>query len=215
MGIRKNTYFRIDKPIVSQLNDEISYWRNVLHRLATIIQSLSSRGLSFRGYDENIESIYNSNILMVAELLAKFDPFMSQHIAKYGSKDTGSTSYVSSTIYEKVKQHMANKLSVILCYVHQSVPVEHFLTFISGCNHKSQQLCEVTCNTLRHFKIPIEDCRGQSYALSKIEKDVTETPETRSEAGGLRHQFEYLETHVIAISWGLLLSRLNAVNKKL
>jgi hypothetical protein len=111
MGIRKNTYFRIDKPIVSQLNDEISYWRNVLHRLATIIQSLSSRGLSFRGYDENIESIYNSNILMVVELLAKFDPFMSQHIAKYGSKDTGSTSYLSSTIYEKLKQLMANKVT--------------------------------------------------------------------------------------------------------
>jgi len=52
-------------------------------------------------------------------------------------------------------------------------------------------------------------------ALSEIEKEVTETPETRSEAGGLRHQFEYLETHFIAIFWGFLLSRLNAVNKKL
>lgn len=56
-----------------------------------IIQSLSSRGLSFRGHDENIGSIHNGNFLMVVELLAKFDPFMSQHIAKYGNKGTGST----------------------------------------------------------------------------------------------------------------------------
>jgi len=56
-----------------------------------------------------------------------------------------------------------DQLSVVLRYVHQGVPVEHFLTFISGCSHKSQQLCEVTCNTSKHFNIPIEDCRGQSY----------------------------------------------------
>lgn len=193
MSSRRNTCCRIDKQIVSQLNNEISYWRNVLHRLVAIIQSLSSRGLSFRGHDENIGSIHNGNFLMVVELLAKFDPFMSQHIAKYGNKGTGSTSYLSSTIYEELIQLMANKvtskiineikknkyfsivldstpdlshtdqLSVILRYVHQGVPVEHFLTFISGCSHKSQQLCEVTCNTLKHFNIPIEDCRGQSY----------------------------------------------------
>jgi len=159
-----------------------------------IIQSLFSRGLSFRGHDENIGSIHNGKFLMVVKLLAKFDPFMSRHIAKYGNKGTESTSYLSSTIYEKLIQLVANKvtskiineikknkyfcmvldstsnlshtdqLSVILRYVHQGVSVEeHFLTFISGCSHKSQQLCEVACNTLKHFNIPIEDCRGQSY----------------------------------------------------
>jgi hypothetical protein len=71
--------------------------------------------------------------------------------------------YFSTVLDSTPDLSHTDQLSVILCYVHQSVPVEHFLTFISGCNHKSQQLCEVTCNTLRHFKIPIEDCRGQSY----------------------------------------------------
>lgn len=107
MSNRKNTCCRKDKLIVSQLNNEISYWRNVLHRLVAIIQSLSSHGLSFRGHDENIGSIHNGNFLMVVELLAKFGPFMSQHIAKYGNKGTGSTSYLSSTIYEELIQLMA------------------------------------------------------------------------------------------------------------
>lgn len=52
---------------------------------------------------------------------------------------------------------------VILRYVHQCFPVEHFFTFISGFCHKSQQLYEVACNTLKKLNIPIEDCRGQSY----------------------------------------------------
>lgn len=48
---------------------------------------------------------------MVVDLLAKFDPFMSQHIAKYDDKGTGSTSYLSSTIYEELIQLMANKVT--------------------------------------------------------------------------------------------------------
>ena len=193
MNDRRHISCRVDKQIESQINEEINYWRNILHRIVAIIQSLSSRGLSFRGHDQNIGSIHNGNFLMVVEVLAKFDPFMSQHIAKYGNKGSGSTSYLSSTIYEELIQLMANKvtskiideikknkyfsivldstpdfshsdqLSIILRYVHQGIPVEHFLTFISGCSHKSQQLCEVACNTLKNFNIPIEDCRGQSY----------------------------------------------------
>lgn len=52
-------------------------------------------------------------------------------------------------------------------------------------------------------------------ALSEIEKENSETPETRSEAAGLRHNFEYLETNFMAILWGFLQNRLNAVSKKL
>lgn len=71
---------------------------------------MSSHGLSFRGHDQNIWSIHNGNFLMVEEVLAKFNPFISQHVTKYGNKGGGSASYLSSTIYEKLIQLSATKV---------------------------------------------------------------------------------------------------------
>jgi len=57
MNDRRHISCRVDKQIESQINEEKNYWHNILHRIVVIIQSLSSRGLSFRGHDQNIGSI--------------------------------------------------------------------------------------------------------------------------------------------------------------
>ncbi|XP_025191154.1 zinc finger MYM-type protein 1-like [Melanaphis sacchari] len=51
--------------------------------------------------------------------------------------------------------------------------------------------------------------------LSIIELDKTEKSETICEASGLRIQLEKLEMAFMAVLWGFLLNRLNAVSKKL
>ncbi|KAE9536631.1 hypothetical protein AGLY_007033 [Aphis glycines] len=50
----------------------------------------------------------------VVELLAKFDPFISQHIEKYGNKGKGIPSYLSSTIYEDLLILMKNGIIKII-----------------------------------------------------------------------------------------------------
>jgi len=40
---------------------------------------------------------------------------------------------------------------------------ERFLMFISNIGHKSTELMNAVVQTLSDFKIPIEDCRGQTY----------------------------------------------------
>ncbi|GIY59792.1 zinc finger MYM-type protein 1 [Caerostris darwini] len=48
--------------------------------------------------------------LVFYELVAKFDPFLRDHIDLYGNTDSGKPSYLSKTICDKIIQLMANKV---------------------------------------------------------------------------------------------------------
>jgi len=101
---------RIDQKLKYQVETEISYWKNVLNRVVAVVKSLSSRGLSFRGDDDHFGSVHNGNFMMSLELIAQFDPFLAQHIEKFGNKGKGSTSYLSFNIYEQFISIMADNV---------------------------------------------------------------------------------------------------------
>jgi len=96
--------------LIKQLDTEIEYWRNVLKRVVETIKSLASRGLPFRGHDSCFGSIHNGNYLMSLELIAKFDPFLADHIVRFGNKGSGSTSYLSHVICDDFILLMMKKL---------------------------------------------------------------------------------------------------------
>ncbi|XP_043271756.1 zinc finger MYM-type protein 1-like [Venturia canescens] len=108
MKQRGNVLGRIDQRLTAQLNEETTYWRNVLKRVAATIKALASRGLPFRGHDEKFGSANNVNYLMSLELLAEFDPFLADHISRYGNPGSGRTSYMSSTICDEFIKLMAD-----------------------------------------------------------------------------------------------------------
>ena len=76
---------RIDASIAHQLQMEQRYWREVLKRIVAVIKHLSSRGLAFRGDNEILGDTQNGNYLGSIELIAEFDPFLSEHLCKYGT----------------------------------------------------------------------------------------------------------------------------------
>jgi hypothetical protein len=99
----------------------MNYWRNVLQRLVAVVKKLGSRGLPFRGKNEQFGSNKNGNFMMCLELIAEFDPFMSNHKHAYGNPGRGKTSYLSSTICEEFISLIAKKaLSVIIDEVNRS-----------------------------------------------------------------------------------------------
>ena len=73
---------------------ETKYWRAVLTRVIDVMIFLSSRGLAIRGSDEKLGSVHNGNFLGIVELLSKYDSFLASHLAQYGNKGCGSTSYL-------------------------------------------------------------------------------------------------------------------------
>ncbi|KAE9542493.1 hypothetical protein AGLY_003354 [Aphis glycines] len=91
----------IDKEMKKEIINYLSYWKNVLHRVVETLKFITSRGLALRGTNEHFGSEKNGNYLGCLELIAKFDPFTSEHIKKYGNKGHGNVSYLSSVICDE------------------------------------------------------------------------------------------------------------------
>ena len=104
----------INAELVQQLEGEKRYWREVLKRVIAVIQFLSERGLAFRGDNELLGSPHNGNFLGMLEVISKFDPFLAEHISKYGQRGRGIVSYLSSTTCEDLIQQMGEKLKATI-----------------------------------------------------------------------------------------------------
>jgi len=85
---------RLNSMLLVQINHEKMYWRSILERVVSGIKTLASRGLPFRGQEEIFRSPKNVNYMMLLEFLSEFDPFLVQHISKYGNSGSGTTSYL-------------------------------------------------------------------------------------------------------------------------
>lgn len=190
---RSKAVGRVDIELLSQHQKEVDYWRNVLKRIVAVVKFLASRGLPFRGDNEILGSPNNGNYLGCVELLSEFDPFLADHLKKFGNPGKGNISYLSANICNEFIEVMGkqvlkkiinevksakyfsisvdstpdlshiDQLTFIIRYVKDCVPVERFLKFIPIKEHKSKYLAETILNFLEIHDIPIKDCRGQSY----------------------------------------------------
>lgn len=107
---------KIDTRLTHKIETEKKYWINVLNRVCSVVKSLESYGLPFRGDVEKIGSTTsnNGNFIMAMELFVEYDPFLSEHISKYGNPGKGSTSFLSFSIYEKFIKIMSEKVINII-----------------------------------------------------------------------------------------------------
>lgn len=189
---RKKKGERVDSALVNQMENEQQYWRKVFERVVEVVKFLAERGLPFRGSDETFGSPQNGNYLGLLELLAEFDPFLSEHINTHGNKGKGNTSYLSKDVCEEfinlIGTRMLDKiiseikmckyysvsldstpdtsnvdqLTLIVRYVLPSGPIERFIKFLEMEGHRSAQLADSLFDFLKDSGIDIKDCRGQS-----------------------------------------------------
>ncbi|XP_018398452.1 PREDICTED: zinc finger MYM-type protein 1-like [Cyphomyrmex costatus] len=184
---------QIDKELKKEIENTTKYWLNVLRRVIDDILFLSERSLAFRGTNEILGSPNNGNFLGIIELLSKYDPFLEEHIKKYGNCGSGHVNYLSSTIYEELIEEIAklvfseilirlkkakiysisldgtsdeghvDQLTFIFRYVENSTPVERFLKFLPNQGHKAVDMFNALIHFLKENDIDISNCRGQSY----------------------------------------------------
>ncbi|KAF0694297.1 zinc finger MYM-type protein 1-like, partial [Aphis craccivora] len=112
-GAKNNS---INKVLKEEMYSKISYWTQVLRRVVSTITFLAERGLSFRGNNSEFGSVHNGNYMGCLELIAQFDPFLCEHIAKYGNKGRGNVSYLSSIICDEFIQLMNNSVADKIVY---------------------------------------------------------------------------------------------------
>lgn len=100
----------VDCGLRQQFTQECQYWKDVLERVVAVVKFISERGLSFRGGDERFGSVNNGNYMGLLELVSQFDPFLKEHITRFGNAGRGNPSYLSSTICEEFVNLMGDKV---------------------------------------------------------------------------------------------------------
>lgn len=186
----KNT---INKELKERVLKECHYWREILKRIVATIKFLSSQGLAFRGRDENLNSSHKGNYLSCLVYLSEFDPFLADHLKKFGNKGKGNVSYISHQVCDEfimiLESHLieffvkeiktaryfsiivdstpdvshSDQLCFILRYVKDGKSIERFLGFIKIEKHTAEYLENVVLEKVNKLGLEIKNCRGQSY----------------------------------------------------
>jgi hypothetical protein len=110
---RSTVLGKMDTALHQQYLNQCEYWKSVLHRVVEVVKFPSTRGLAFRESHEVFGSNNNGN-LGIHELLAQYDPFLREHITRYGKKGSGNTSYLSKDICNEVLHLMEKKVLEII-----------------------------------------------------------------------------------------------------
>lgn len=96
--------------VLTQHENEVKYWRDVLTRVVSAVKFLAVRGLPFRGDNQQLGSTSNGLFLGCLELISEYDHFLAQHINEYGNKGKGTVSYLSADIYTEFIDIMSKQV---------------------------------------------------------------------------------------------------------
>jgi len=162
----------IDKEMKKEILNYLSYWKNVLHRVVETLKFLTSRGLALRGTNEHFGSEKNGNYLGCLELIAKFDPFISEHIKKYGNKGHGNVSYLSSVICDEFIILMCN---TVVDKIIEQVKTRKYFSLIIDSTPDISKTDQLTI-ALRYVMLdgtPVERFIGFLPSVGHKGKDMT------------------------------------------
>ncbi|XP_050511746.1 zinc finger MYM-type protein 1-like [Diabrotica virgifera virgifera] len=131
----------IQSSLTIQLNEEISYWKNILKRVVAVIKGLASRGLAFRGSNEKYGDQHSGNYIMLLELIAEFDPLLAKHIERYANQGSGTTSYLSKTVCDEFISLMAEK---VLIYISNEIKKAKYFSLIVDSTPDAAHIDQLT-----------------------------------------------------------------------
>lgn len=102
---RLETNQTIDAEQKKLLNREIDRWKEVMKRLVACVQFLAQQSLAFRGHTSKLYDRSNGNFLKLMEMLAKFDPVMTEHLNR--ATTTSKRHYLSNRIQNELIDSLA------------------------------------------------------------------------------------------------------------
>ncbi|XP_068208339.1 uncharacterized protein [Palaemon carinicauda] len=86
-----------------------NYCKEILELLIALVRVLGVQNLSFRGTNEKLHSAGIGNFLKFVELIALFDPFMSEHLCKMRNEET-HVHYLGKNIQNELIDILANAI---------------------------------------------------------------------------------------------------------
>ena len=136
--IRMQTGKTIDKEEQKLIEKESARWQSVLERLISITLYLGINNMAFRGSSDKLYKPNNGKFLGLVQLLAKFDPVMSNHVTLALNGDI-SDHYCGKIIQNELIDLVATKItSTILARASLAI----YFAIIADCtpdiSHKEQ-----------------------------------------------------------------------------
>ena len=101
LEMRVKTHSAIDQTYQELQMLEKKHWSEVMKRLIAIVCHLAQKNLAFRGHNSNLHEPNNGNFLGIVELLAEFDPVMSEHVRRAENKEIADH-YLGKTIQNEL-----------------------------------------------------------------------------------------------------------------
>lgn len=72
----------MDSRLQKQIQLEVEKKKAILERILDVTLFLASRNLAFKGTTEDVGDVHNGNFLGTLDLLARYDPLLSDHLKK-------------------------------------------------------------------------------------------------------------------------------------
>ncbi len=93
---------------------ETQHWKAVLSRIIAIVCHLAEHNQALRGHSEKLFKPHNGNFLGQVELMAQFDPIMSEHLRRIEKKEIIQNELIA-LVGEKTKDAILQKVKVLFC----------------------------------------------------------------------------------------------------
>ncbi|GIX77079.1 zinc finger MYM-type protein 1 [Caerostris extrusa] len=137
-------------PAIIATHENSKNHRNAMLTVFAVICTFAERGLPFRGDNEKFGAPNNANYFGLLELEAKFDPFLRDHIDRYGNTGSGKPSYLSKIICEEIIQLMANKVKdTIMEEVKKTGYFSFSVDSTPDISHNDQLTLIIMCHLLK------------------------------------------------------------------
>lgn len=159
---------------------ETQHWKAVLNRIIAIVCHLAEHNQALRGHSEKLFEPHNGNFLGQVELMAQFDPIMSEHLRRIEKKEI-KDHYLSNIIQNELIVLVGEKTKDAIL---QKVKKAKYFSVIMDCtpdiSHNEQLSlvlrivnCEslVGANIAEHFVgfVNVNDTTGKGLFDTLIE----------------------------------------------
>ncbi|KAL4084324.1 hypothetical protein QTP88_028148 [Uroleucon formosanum] len=114
--------------------------QNKFSKVTQTFSNVIPGGSTFGGATSKIECNNNGNFLLALELLAEFDPFLSNHLETYENpgKEVKASRHFSISVDSTPDISLINQPSLCVRYVNnKGKPVERFLCYLDKIGHTS------------------------------------------------------------------------------
>jgi len=108
----------LSEELKSQISVEVGFWRQVIKRIINVTMTLGFQNLSFRCHNEKIDSENRGNFLAVIDLLAMYDPILSELLQRGPKK----INFLSATIQNEIIDMIAKCVKKSIISDVQKVP---------------------------------------------------------------------------------------------